>query len=430
MDEPFARLSTKGARMLEDGFAAMRKKKYGEARELFHTLAVAYPDNTSVRFQELRAAVREEDFEAVPALWRSLLARDYVGYADRLETSKEMADLRKSPSFREVQAIKAEMKGKYSAGLGKGFVFVARTRPYQSPKYDGETGAAKLELSQDAFHYDPATRRFKRLSDSGQVVAIHRDGGKLMLLQAKALKKVNGGTAFSKPEATLVSLDTLEKTGSLAIDGDAHSVSLCFSSKGEPVWASSGPAADKSLTLDATATALVPVEEGCGPAVATTIAHPVRIEHRRPAPEGVALSDDGLQMTGVDADKPVRASQSIRPGSLTWSPGKKRFAYTGVGDRCAAAGKEEKPAPNALYVWAADPKKATRLVATAAQYELQWLDDDHLAYESRSEGTAKLTVHDFTAGGAPLTLKTPSGVGLYGLPTVGCGDAQLQAMAQ
>lgn len=428
MEEPFKRLDARAAKKLNEGFTALRKKQYLEARAAFGAVVAAYPDHTGARFEELRAAVRDGDFAAVPPLWRALLARDHVGYAGRLDRSKEMAPLRASEQWAELQAIKGELGARYTAGLDKGILFVARVRPYTGPKFD-DTDAAKLELEQEAFHFDPTTGRIRRLTSSGTVVAIHRDGSKVMLLTAKALKKVKGGTAFSKPEAALLSLDTLERSGPIAIDAEARAVSLCFSGKGEPVWAVRGPAVDRSLTLDATASALVGLDEGCGTAVATTLVDPLRIEYRRPAPEGVALSDDGMQLVGVDADKPVRASQTIRSGSLTWSPSKKRFAYSGSGDRCATDA-DDKPAPNALFVWNAEQKKAARLPGAASYYETHWIDDDHLAYESRTQGMAKLTIHDFSPGAAPMTIKAPSGVGLHGLPTLPCSDGIIQAMVQ
>jgi len=424
MEDPFARMKQATANKLNDGYRALRKKKYSEARDAFHAVVAAQPDHMGARFEELKAAALEGDFAAVPPLWKELLQRDFVGYAERLERPKDLAPLRASPEWSKVQAIKAELKTAYAAGLDKGFLFVARLRPHGVPTFADYSDAAALELEQEVYQFDPTSKRIRRLTDTGgQVVAIHRDGGKVMVLTAKTLKKVEGGTSFSKPEATLLTLATLEKTGPIAIDGDARSVDLCFSDKGEPVWTVNGAVETKALTLDATGSALVALDEGCDAKLATTTAQPTGIEHHRPAPEGVALSEDGLQMSGVDADKPVRASQAVRPGSLSWSPGKKRFAYTGSIDRCAKPA-DKKPAPNAVFVWDATQKKATRVSADPASYETQWLDDDHLAYESRTGSQGKLVLHDLGTGTA-LTLKTPAGAGLYGLPTVPCQSPSL-----
>lgn len=427
MEDPFARMKQATVDQLNAGYKAARRKKPTEARAAFHAVVTAHPDHTTARFEELRAAVGEGDLAAVPGLWRELLQRDFVGYAERLERSKEMAPLRASAQWAEVQAIKSEVKAQYQAGLGKGVLFVARVRGHGAPTFAEYSNTAALELDQEIYQFDPGSKRIRRLTDTGgKVVALHREGGKVMLLTAKTLKKVDGGSAFSKPEVSVLSLDTLDKTAALAIDGDARAVELCFSAKGEPVWTVNGAVETKALTLDATGTALVDVEEGCGTTLATTTARPTGVEHRRPAPEGVALSEDGLQVSGVDAEKPVRSSQAIRAGSLSWSPGKKRFAYTGAIDRCAKA-SGTKPAVNPLYVWDAGQKKAARIPADPSAYETQWLDDDRLALEARSNGPGKLTIHDFT-GQPPLTLKTPAGAGLYGLPTLPC-DSDSFALA-
>jgi hypothetical protein len=424
MEDPFARLKQSTADSLNAGYKAARKKKYSDARDAFHAVVAAQPDHTAARFEELKAAAGEGDFAAIPALWRELLRRDYVGYAEKLERGKDLAPLRASSNWKEVQAIKTEMKAQYVASAGKGFLFVARLRPHNSPTFADYSDTAALELDQEVYQFDPGSKRIRRLTDTGgQVVAIHREGGKVMVLTAKNLKKFEGGTAFSKPEVAVLSLETLEKTAALAIDGDARAVALCFSAKGEPVATVNGSVETKALTLDATATALVQVEDGCVATLATTTARPTGVDHRRPSPEGVELSEDGLQVTGVDADKPVRSSQAIRAGSLSWSPGKKRFAYTGTIDRCAKPGLE-KPASNPLFVWDATQKKAARVSADPGAYETQWLDDDHLAYEARAAGPGKLTIHDFT-GGEPVTLKTPAGAGLYGVPTLPCDTASL-----
>jgi len=424
MEDPFGRMKAAAVNSLNAGYKAARKKRPAEARAAFHAVVVAHPDHAAARFEELKAAVAEDDLAAVPALWRELLRRDFVGYSERLERSKDLAALRDSSQWSEIQAIKAAMKGRYLAGLGKGLLFVARMRPHGVPGFADYSDSAALELDQEVYQFDPASKRIRRLTDTGgQVVAIHRDGGKVMVLTARTLKKVQGGTAFSKPEVAMLSLESLEKTAPLSIDGDARSVELCFSAKGEPVWTVNGAVETKALTLDATGTALVSLEEGCGTTLATTTVRPTGVEHRRPEPEGVALSEDGLQVTGVDADKPVRASQAIRAGSLSWSPGKKRFAYTGAIDRCAKPSLE-KPAANPLYVWDASQKKSARIDADPSAYETQWLDDDRLAFEARTTGPGKLSIHDFS-GATAQTLKIPAGAGLHGLPTLPCETASL-----
>ena len=129
MADPFVRMNAAGVQLVDEGWKALRQRQYGEARAAFHALVTAYPDKPAARFQELRAAALENDFAAVPAMWRELLARDFVGYARRLDSGKELAPLRASPQWKQIQAITAEMRSRYAAGLDRGVMFVARTHP-------------------------------------------------------------------------------------------------------------------------------------------------------------------------------------------------------------------------------------------------------------------------------------------------------------
>ena len=289
-----------------------------------------------------------------------------------------------------------------------------------------ETGEVRLDLYQEVYHFDPDSQRIRRLSDlDGQVVAVHPDLDyrQLIVLSARTLRKVVGGAAFSKPEVTVISLDSLEPVGPLTIDADVVAMDMCFSDKGEPVWnvTAAGAGEARAFTLDATRTGLVPLEDGCTDTVATTTVDPMGVEHHRPDPDGVALSEDGLQLAGVDGERPVRALEAIRPGSFSWSPGRKRFVYTGSVDLC-------NPASNSLFVWDAGRKQSARVAAAVASYETQWLDDDRLAYESGQGRAPKVTIHALSGSTPPAVLKAPAGAGLFGLPTVGC-EKEVHAFA-
>src|SRR5262245_13590174 len=96
MEEPFATITRDTYRTLKVGWRALGKKQYAEARASFHGVVLAYPDHTEARWLELRATALGGDLAAVPGLWRELLARDYVGYARRLDRSDELAALRAS----------------------------------------------------------------------------------------------------------------------------------------------------------------------------------------------------------------------------------------------------------------------------------------------------------------------------------------------
>jgi len=281
---------------------------------------------------------------------------------------------------------------------------------------------------------DPSTGRIRRLTDTGgRVVAIHPDAQRerLIVLSARALKRGEKGTSFDKPEASVLSLTTLERSGPYPIGTAALAVDLCFTPAGEPVWSVLGEdgTTETALTVDATGAVVVPIEGGCGEQLAITSVDPTHVVHTRPSPEGVALSDDGMSITGVDTDKPVRADLEIRAESLVWSPGKRRFAYAGSADRCELSLKtdlKEKPAPNTLFVWDAESRKAARVKSAPTTYEVQWIDDNRLAYESGL--VPGVTIHDFATGAEARRVKTTAG--LFGVPVLPCDNGEVHALAR
>jgi hypothetical protein len=431
MEEPFKLLNRAAAKTLDEAWKAAKKKQHGEARAAFHALVASYPDKPAARFQELRMAALTDDFAAVPELWRGLLTRDFVAYEKKLATGKEFAALRKSEAWSVVTGITKEVKAAFVKDLDRGFFFVGRLHPATTPILTGvET---KLALDQEAYHFDPETKRIRRMSDTGgRVVGLHhdRERGQLLLIGAGALRWQDAKPVYAGLEASAIALDTLERRGPVAIGGDAANVDLCFSEKGEPVFSLGGPSSPEPYTFDATGTSIVKTDGRCGVAVATTRVSPSGSEHFRPDPEGVTLSDDGQELAGVDDELPVRTTTEIRPGSLGWSPGKKRFVYSGRLDRCEGAIKgtlTSTPPVNALYVWDAEKKRAVRIASASASYEAHWIDDDRLVYEAAGPRGSKLLVHDFSVG-ETVTVNVPAGGGLSGVATVGCQDSEAQAL--
>src|SRR3954453_13050501 len=94
MEDPFARLSGEAARSLKAGYKAMQAKKYDEARAAFAAVVTALPDYSPARLQEVKAAALGGHAGDVPALWKELLARDFVAHVGRLDKPKELAVLR------------------------------------------------------------------------------------------------------------------------------------------------------------------------------------------------------------------------------------------------------------------------------------------------------------------------------------------------
>ncbi len=94
MDDPFARLTGESVKSLKAGYKAMHAKDYDSARAAFASVVTAFPDHTVARMQELKAAALGGHAAEVPALWKDLLARDFVAVAGGLDKPKDLAGRR------------------------------------------------------------------------------------------------------------------------------------------------------------------------------------------------------------------------------------------------------------------------------------------------------------------------------------------------
>jgi hypothetical protein len=409
MKAPFTPLDSASTKKLAAGFKALRAAKYGQARVLFHEVVAARPDYTPARFQELRAAALADPAADVREQWRDLLMRDFVGYAGRLETQKDLAPLRGSAQGAELARIQAMVRKAYAEGLDRGFFFVARSKRAKP------------------YHLDPASGLVRRLSDSGGRVAgiwVDRARKQLLMLLVNDLtpSEEDSGLSFSALSAAASSLDTLDSAGPvpLPIVAPLSKVTICTSSKGEGLWVT-----DVSRTFDAAKKAMVPVPAGCAPGSGVRVT-PYRAVRLRPRPE-TSVDQSGVITVGADGGTPpIRISRPQGLDSIEWSPNRTRLVYAGNMDPCSLemAGWP-RTGMNELYVWDAGAGKATRLAAAFSFFGWEWLDDDHLVYETASKKIGKVAVHDFRAQ-TDTVVDTRAGAGLNAAPTLACVDKTVE----
>ena len=383
MKAPFATLDKAAAKSLNAGYKALRAKKYDDARKAFDEVVAARPDYTAARYQSLHAAVLADPNADVREAWRDLLMRDFVGYGGRLGT-KELAALRASPEGADLARIAAEAQAAYAAGLDRGFFFVARSRPAKEPLYD-EHGGTILDLNAEAYHFNSASGRIGRLSDTGgRVAGLYADRAhrQLLLLLVKGMvaSDTTTGYVFTALEAAAVSLDKLELAGPapLPIEAPVDGATLCTSAQGEPLWV-----VKQSYTFDATHKTVVVAAEGCAPGAGVRVTAN-RAERLRPDVGATADAKGESHLIPNGDGPPIRISRPKWLASVGWSPGKKRLAYAGQIDPCTAE-PGVRSQQNELYVWEAATQKATRLASAFSFFDWEWLDDDHLVYETGSQ---------------------------------------------
>ena len=419
MADPFARLGSEPLKALKAGYAALKAKKYDDARDSFHKVSEAVPDYTSARYMEARAAALGGHFADVPALWGELLARDYVAFAGKLDKPKDLAALRAAPEWAQVKALETTTAPRYAADLDKGFFFVARLKDAAAPTF--KDGVARLDLKQEAFHYDPTTQRYRRLTETGgHVFAINLAPDRKLLqflVLTQAQQADDKEILLSGALGGYVDLKSLETVGPFKIPAQSVNVSLYFNAKGEPIWQPGD-----AYTVDSAKTALVQVTREERDADAT-FASFGSVDHGAKKVAGVKLGADAQSLEIDGVDKPVRAARPLSPTTLEWSPDKKWLAYAGSFDACKVMMLGKEGNKNELFLWDNQKKLASRIAQAVSSFDSLWLDNDHLVYEGGVGKEGKLHVYEVSTR-SDSVLKARYGGGLFGYPTLSCEQGE------
>ncbi|HZS41124.1 MAG TPA: hypothetical protein VFF06_30050, partial [Polyangia bacterium] len=365
-------------------------------------------------------------FADVPAAFEGLLARDYVAYANKLDTAKEFTAFRNAPEWAKIGDLKNRYRDAYAKGLDKGFFFVARTHQATEPKFEAGKDAS-LDLKQEIFHYDLDAQRYRRLTETGgQAFALERspDGKTLAFLVATKLHRENNLDQFVDPRVGAIELASLTTVGPFPMSGKFDQVELAVNGSGAAIFTfveTTGSA--RTYGFDTARTGLAKLEgDASVPAGGETRAWPGQVAHMGKAVEGVKITDGANTFTIENGGLAVTAARPLAQSSLDWSPGKSRLTYAGKLDACKIlkGGGTDK---NELYVYDLGKKTAQRIAAAVSAFETLWLDDDHLVYEGGVGKDGKLHLYAFVAH-ADTTLPTRNGAGLYGVPTLACEQAE------
>ena len=444
MADPFPHLSNQAGKSFNGGWAAMKAKKYEDAATAFSAVVTELPDYLTARFQAARAQLLANNATAARQELEELLARNFIAFAGRAENGKEFASFRTSPEYPAYEKAVVRLRSAYAQGLDRGFTLVARSSGLDAPPSfaPGKTpgvGEAKLELKQEAYHYDIDANRYRPLTATdGHVVAALRspDGKRLAFLSADKVESKEGKNYFAAPQFGFVDLTTLETAGPLPLGGSHEELVIGFSDAGTPVVSTNGTRSG-SEGLEAGAYEIDTARTG----LAKSAAKPTykgerlavrygRLVHSDRLPPAEATLAEDRHSIQLGAAGVITSARALADSSLAWSPGQREFVYAGQFDACAAQKDEKaKTAQNELFVYDAEKKAAARVDAGPSAFEALWLSDYLLAYENGNGEKATLNLYDLTAR-KKTTLPLKHGAGFYGLPTLNCAtDAPAAAPA-
>jgi hypothetical protein len=432
--DPFATLPSEASKLFATANNALKMKKPQPAVAALQNVVDQAPEYTPGRWTLIRALAQLGRFDDVVAAYEPLIARDYVGYAEKLDKGAAFAALRAAPQWAKIQELKTRYRTAYAVGLDGGFFFVARTHAASEPKWSGKVdggagaGEAALDLKQEVFHYDPAGKRYRRVTDSdGHAFAINRapDGKTLAFLVAGRLNRENGVDAFRDPRLGALELATLTVIGPFADKGSFDQVGLGTNKSGQPMFTlivRSGASA--AFTFDTARTGLGALTgDAVIPQGGETRAWPNQVAHfEDKAVPGVKIEDGATQFLVDGVAEAVIAARPIAQSSLAWSPGGTKLTYAGKLDACKIL-KQQSTDKNELYVYDKQKRAAQRIAAAISHFETLWLDDDRLVYEGGVGKAGRIHIYTFSTH-SDEALPTRHGAGLYGVPTLACEQAE------
>lgn len=451
MQNPFPHLTTEASAPFNRGWAALKAKKYEDAAAAFGEVGMQLPDYLNARYQAARALVLAGKLAEARAQFEELLRRSYVGYSDRISKQKELAPFRASAEWAAYQQAEARVRADYAEGLAQGLVLVARAGAVDPLAFAASKTAgvqeAKLDWKQEVYHYDVAAARFRPLtaSDGHVLVALRSpDGKRLVFVTADRVARLEKDAAdprakvwFVDPQLYFLDLGSLDLAGPIKLVGGYEELTIGFGQSGTALLSTPGVVAGSgegtaagTYEMDTARTGLTRAASDPDFSGERVVIRPDRLlRSERPAPAGVTVAEDRHSLRLGSSGAVITSARTLSPTSLAWSPNQALFAYAGQLDSCAALRDEKaKAAQNELFIYEVEKKSAQRIDSGASQFELQWLSENLLAYESGAGAKASLHLYDVAAR-KKTTLPLKNGAGFVGLPTLSCGPPASAATA-
>jgi len=195
--DPFHVPTDEAKRLNADALLAYRQGKWDEARAKYRAAEAADPAFLAPALNVACSFVRQERLADALGEVRRLLARAYLPWSDEILTAADLGALKVGPAAKQLRAALDDERGRWTQGLARDLLFVARTRaPLKiSPGAEGEglsPSARTLVLGprQEVFAWSPRTLRYRQITaEQGRVLAlaVSRDGHDIAYVTAEKL---------------------------------------------------------------------------------------------------------------------------------------------------------------------------------------------------------------------------------------------------
>lgn len=438
--DPTPRLSSEAGKSLEAAWKAYKAKSWSDAQQHFTAVVTAAPDYLPARWALVRTLAQGGQFGELPAAFEALIARDFLNYWKKLDDGKEFTALRAAPEWSKIGALKARYSDAFQKGFVTGIYVVLASKAQKDLAWNKDV--AELHQNQEAYHYDPESKRFTRVTDTGghvQAILPSKDGKAVAFLVADKLVRISEGReAYVEPKIGVVDLDDLSTIGPAPLKASTELVVLMQAKDLSWHFGFRTEGKDKYYAFDTAKTGLTELDiDAEAVFVGKTASSPKELLYTAPVQEGTVEIKSDKQFLVQGSPQVIVAARPIAAASFAWSPKKSRVAYAGVLDACALAeAKEAAKDPkkkakvdpdkgkNELFVFDKQKGAAQRLAQGVSSYRVIWFDDDKVVFDEGIGASAKVIVYSINDH-APTPLPTRFGAGLFGLPIASCKQAEL-----
>jgi len=348
------------------------------------------------------------------------LAGDYYKYAPSLATDEDLKEFLATPHGASVNEVSAKIKAEYEKRIATAVLLVGRRSTFKWPAKPGvDFATSRGEL----YAYDRETRRYLRLSHTGdQVAGFVRApaGNEVLLIGFDKIDRPKPAGKDDDPPPTIANawLEVMDaswaRVGKRVSLGAGREVSVGYG-PGEQILVATAPAAGRWGTG---APSMWSLDRTTGKLTKVTGAPPVpriafTLEDGRliRAADGVTATWAGepptaSSLTAGGAAINAPESGAAAQATVAASPNKAFVAFATAVDPCA---KDVAPS---LYVADAKTGALKHLLTSKSRFSTRWLDAGTLAYEDGADAIRLWDPRRDGRGGEVVRLENKAGIAL------------------
>jgi hypothetical protein len=407
----------KGSKAYKKAEAAAKKSDWQAVKDAAQAAIAADPWHLDAHRTLAGALARLGEHAAVSEHLSIALAGDWLRWGPVLDQDPALAELWKTEAGSEVRALNQAYRAEFSRRARNGIWLVGRRTRYTRPDKPGtQWSATRGEL----FAYDQDTRRYVRLTHTGEALAgwmRSPTGDEIAwIAYSQVNRPATGKPLLGRVRVGVIDAQTLLPIGeTTALRGDFTRVDLQYRSgdeliasvfEGKTEWDYQPAGRDQPTTRYALDKQTGKPRKVDVPASDESVLSMTleKVWLTEAATRGYQVSGAALTVAGSPGAVTLPADELVT--GVVLSPSKTRLVVSTVADGCS-----EKPT-GSIYLGNVAAGKLEHILRGNSDFQARWIDDSRLVYE---DDYGDLRIYDAAERKQVETLKNSAGLGLRGL---------------